>query len=148
MHEFTWKHLATDRDGPASYNCTVIDVDGLSLSQCRGVRFTFMTRCAAIARDHYPERCSRVIVANSPPWMPLVWKVVRPFVDAKTQTKVRIARPGAETLAAFREIADDAQIPAIYGGACARPEDSDLERRLALYLAGLPTRRKEAIKFI
>ena len=64
-----------------------------------------------------------------------VWKLVRPLVDPKTVHKVRITRPGAETLAALREVCDDDVIPAVYGGANADPEASQPERRLRAELA-------------
>ena len=65
-----------------------------------------------------------------------MWRMIRPLVDPNTQKKIRITRPGAETLAALREVADDDVIPARYGGALAKPEDSDLERELVAALGG------------
>ena len=49
--------------------------------------------------------------------------------------QVRIVRPGAETLTALREVMDDAEIPAIYGGKNADPASSEDERRLADVIA-------------
>ncbi|KAH8062239.1 hypothetical protein JL722_3152 [Aureococcus anophagefferens] len=130
LHEFTWSVLAPAPDGPTSYQCVVLDVDGVQLSQCRGIRFDYVRRCAAIAKEHYPERCSRMVIANAPQWFSVVWKMVSPLVDPNTKKKIRITRPGLETLAALREVADDDQIPEIYGGKLRDAHASDLERQL------------------
>ena len=36
LNEWTWRELQPAADGPASYNVTVLDLDGLKLAQCRG----------------------------------------------------------------------------------------------------------------
>ena len=135
VHEFTWAYLAPERDGPRSYQCVLFDVDGLQLAQCRGVRYQFVKACAKIAREHYPERVSRVVICNAPQWFQVVWKVVKPWVDPKTVAKVSITRPGVETLSALREICDDSQIPESFGGSNKDPERSEPERRLAVAMA-------------
>jgi hypothetical protein len=131
VHEFTWAYLAPERDGPRSSQCVVMDVDGIQLAQCRGVRLQFVKACAKIAREHYPQRVSRVIICNAPQWFQIVWNVIKPLVDPKTAKRVSIVRAGAETLAALREVCDDSQIPESYGGANKDPELSEPERRLA-----------------
>jgi len=135
VHEFTWAYLAPERDGPRSYQCVLFDVDGLQLAQCRGVRYQFVKACAKIAREHYPERVSRVVICNAPQWFQVVWKVVKPWVDPKTVAKVSIVRAGVETLSALREICDDSQIPESFGGSNKDPERSEPERRLAAAMA-------------
>jgi hypothetical protein len=91
-----------------------------------------------VAEAHYPERCGRIVVANAPPWFFLVWRVVRPLVSPATREKVAIARPGPETYAAIADFADDAAIPAAYGGALADPCASSLEAELRAYVDAPP----------
>ncbi|KAH8098346.1 hypothetical protein JL720_1288 [Aureococcus anophagefferens] len=86
LHEFTWSVLAPAPDGPTSYQCVVLDVDGVQLSQCRGIRFDYVRRCAAIAKEHYPERCSRMVIANAPQWFSVVWKM-RPRAPAPGEAR-------------------------------------------------------------
>ena len=133
LNEWTWRELQPAADGPASYNVTVLDLDGLKLAQCRGVRFDYVKRCAVLARARYPERCGLMVIANAPSWFALVYRFIRPFVAAGTQRKIRVTRSNAETLEALREVADDASIPACYGGLLVG--DSDAEKALARFVA-------------
>ena len=103
-----------------------------------GAGYDYVAACARIARDHYPERCARVVIANAPPWFWLVWRVVRPLAPDATRAKVAIARPGAETRAAVLAFADPDQVPAAYGGALADPAASALEARLADFVREPP----------
>ncbi|KAH8060010.1 hypothetical protein JL722_4966 [Aureococcus anophagefferens] len=133
LNEWTWRELQPAADGPASYNVTVLDLDGLKLAQCRGVRFDYVKRCAVLARARYPERCGLMVIANAPSWFALVYRFIRPFVAAGTQRKIRVTRSNAATREALREVADDASIPACYGGLLVG--DSDAEKALARFVA-------------
>ncbi|KAJ1445270.1 hypothetical protein M885DRAFT_550484 [Pelagophyceae sp. CCMP2097] len=134
LHEFQWARLCPQRDGPACRQVVVLDVSGLALRDCGGLRFEYVRQCAALAQQHYPERCGKIIIANAPAWFAVAWRMVRPLVDPATQQKIFVPRTGAETLATLRAVADDDAIPVAYGGTNKAPQESPYERQLRAFV--------------
>ena len=83
VHEFTWAYLAPERTVLGVVNASCSMWTGCSWRSVEGVRYQFVKACAKIAREHYPERVSRVVICNAPQWFQVVWKVVRPWVDPR-----------------------------------------------------------------
>lgn len=65
---------------------------------------------------HYPERSAQIFIINAPSLFPAVYRVVRPWLDPVTASKVHIFRHGYE--ATLREFIDPASLPVCYGGEC------------------------------
>lgn len=63
--EFGWQYLETDDMGRS---ITVIDLEGMRMTDFAGEVVDFTRKCSASTGDHYPERAGHVIVVNVPSW--------------------------------------------------------------------------------
>ena len=50
-----------------------------------GAGYDYVAACARIARDHYPERCERVVIVNAPKWFSFLYAIVTPLINQRTQ---------------------------------------------------------------
>ncbi len=51
----------------------------------------FLLRMAAkLASDNYPETLGAYIIMNAPGFFPLLWAVVKGFIDEKTRNKIKV----------------------------------------------------------
>lgn len=50
----------------------------------------YIKAVAQLARLHYVERCHKTFVVNAPAWFGLSFRVVSPFLSARTRQKIRI----------------------------------------------------------
>lgn len=65
---------------------------------------------------YYPERMASAYVVNTPSFFATCWKMVKPLLDPRTAKKIHVLSNPKATLQQLREIMDDADIPAAYGG--------------------------------
>jgi hypothetical protein len=70
----------------------------------------------AATGNHYPEKSACIFVVNVPRWFSMVWKVIKPFLDPVTLSKVQILRGKASIAAALLERIAPEQLPREYGG--------------------------------
>lgn len=50
----------------------------------------YIKAVAQLARLYYVERCHKTFVVNAPAWFGLSFRVVSPFLSARTRQKIRI----------------------------------------------------------
>ncbi|GMH03684.1 hypothetical protein Nepgr_005523 [Nepenthes gracilis] len=69
----------------------------------------------SILQDYYPERLGKLFLIHVPRLFATVWKVVYPFIDKKTRTKIIFVEDKALISTLLRDIDED-QLPEKYGG--------------------------------
>lgn len=90
----------------------VIDAKGVTFSGNNG----YLKECGENDNIAFPERLGRLIVINAPWVFPFFWKIVSPFIDAKTKAKIEIVY-GNPTQDLLKTI-DESVLPKEYGGKC------------------------------
>ena len=111
--EFGWQYLCPDDMGRS---ITVIDLDGIKMTDFVGDVVDFTKKCSAFTGSHYPERAGYVFVINVPYWFNMIWSVVKNFVDSVTLEKISIVRGEKEIMKAMLERIPIENIPPEYGG--------------------------------
>ncbi|GMH03682.1 hypothetical protein Nepgr_005521 [Nepenthes gracilis] len=69
----------------------------------------------SILQDFYPERLGRLFMIHVPRLFATAWKIVYPFIDTKTRTKIIFVESRMLKSTLLEEIDED-QLPEIYGG--------------------------------
>lgn len=129
--EFGWQYLETDDLGRS---ITVIDMEGIRLTDFVGEVVDFTRKCSANTGDHYPERAGYVFVINVPYWFNLIWKVVKGFVNDVTLEKITIIRGAKAIKAALSERIPEENIPPQYGGSSVPLGESPEEQKLRAFM--------------
>jgi hypothetical protein len=111
--EFGWQYLEPDDMGRS---ITVIDLDGIKMTDFVGDVVDFTKKCSAFTGSHYPERAGYVFVINVPYWFNVIWSVVKNFVDSVTLEKISIVRGEKAIMTAMLERIPIENIPPEYGG--------------------------------
>jgi len=66
----------------------VLDMDGVKMDTRK--TNDFLTICSLNDADNYPERLGHMLIINTPWVFSVIWKIVSPFIDAKTKSKIHI----------------------------------------------------------
>lgn len=69
----------------------------------------------SILQDCYPERLGKLFIVHAPRIFTAVWKIVCPFIDNKTKTKIVFVEDKKLKSTLLEDI-DESQLPDIYGG--------------------------------
>jgi hypothetical protein len=93
--EHAWATCSREGPGPDKL-CWFIDFNGFGLRHAMGgsTASTFMTHVST----HLPERLYAAVLINPPAIFDMLLAVLRPFIDARTMSKVHIIRPKAGKL--------------------------------------------------
>eukprot|EP00466_Bigelowiella_natans_P009741 jgi/Bigna1/137800/aug1.41_g12508 len=94
----------------------VIDAKDWRLSLFTNESTKFLYRISKIDSDHFPERLGRLIVVNAPYVLSVAWKVIRGWLDPKTQQKIQIVRGPEEYEPVLKGLIDEAELCEEYGG--------------------------------
>ena len=113
ISEFLWTYLEPSEDGRV---ISVLDVDGMGLSDVGGEVLDFIRGASGMCGRHYPERSLCIFVVNVPRWFNMAWRIVRPFLDPVTLEKVRIVRGASKVRDALLERIAPSELPKEYGG--------------------------------
>ncbi len=111
--EYQWNVLGNGEEQAKSI--AIIDVHNVKIRDLAGDKLSFLQQAIENSNKHYPERCYCVLIVNAPSYFCWIWGIVRPFIDANTQKKVRILS-SKETLQGMQELIDIKHIPVYYGG--------------------------------
>jgi hypothetical protein len=72
----------------------ILDVAGMSIGRHINKDFIWLVKAiAAHDQAHYPERMGVTYIVNAPSVFGLVWRTVRPFIDAATRDNRSSSRP-------------------------------------------------------
>ncbi|KAK6257401.1 hypothetical protein QUC31_000860 [Theobroma cacao] len=92
----------------------LIDFNGFNMSHI-SVKLTRET--AHVLQDHYPERLGVAILYNPPKFFEPFWTVVKPFLEAKTQNKVKFAySDDLNTKKIVEDLFDMEKLESAFGG--------------------------------
>jgi hypothetical protein len=98
--------------------CVVLDFTGLSMHHCSSKMMDHVKMLVNIDNCCYPELLGKMLVINAP-WLAVTtWEIVRRWLDPRTQAKIEILAPGAESTSRLLEFINADQLPASYGGTC------------------------------
>jgi hypothetical protein len=68
--------------------------------------------------NYYPERLGQMFLINPPMMFPVLWNLVKHFIDPVTKTKITVIKKGPETSVTLLQHIDSDQLPTEYGGSC------------------------------
>mmetsp|Transcript_11917 Transcript_11917/g.15588 ORF Transcript_11917/g.15588 Transcript_11917/m.15588 type:complete len:556 (+) Transcript_11917:107-1774(+) len=112
LTEYIWAHLDPREDDGKLF--TVMDLEGITMSDLAGDAITFVRQAASIISEHYPERSYKIVIINSPWWFSTIWQIVKPLISVNTQKKVIVERSNyQETLLKY---VDADSLPVRFGG--------------------------------
>jgi len=126
---------------PLGNGILVQDCDGFGWDQVSFSASVAMGRLVKARNFLMPECLSTILVIRAPTSWNYAWSMFKHTLDAGIRAKVKVARPGAESLALLREYISDDEIPAFLGGK--KHIQGDPQCRQVLSPGGLPP--KEAL---
>ncbi|GAB5353210.1 hypothetical protein AAMO2058_000018200 [Amorphochlora amoebiformis] len=94
----------------------VVDAKDWRLSLFTKEATKFLYRISKVDSDHFPERMGRLIVVNAPYLLSVAWKVIRGWLDPKTQKKVQIVRGPNEYEPILKDWISESSLCDEYGG--------------------------------
>jgi len=100
----------------ADTSTNIVDVKGLSPSMIKPKVYKFINALTNISQDYYPESLGQIFVVRAPTIFAVVWRVIKPWLNERTQTKIDIHRDlGSDSVLAK---VPRANLPAFIGGGC------------------------------
>ena len=100
----------------------VVDAAGWSLNLATHDGYSFIRGMSKIDSDHYPERLGCCLVINAPMMLSIAWRIVEPFLDAVTKSKIQIMSSPSEWQPVLFSIVDRDQVPKNFGGYAPNPD--------------------------
>eukprot|EP00404_Azadinium_spinosum_P000972 CAMPEP_0180425676 /NCGR_PEP_ID=MMETSP1036_2-20121128/5394_1 /TAXON_ID=632150 /ORGANISM="Azadinium spinosum, Strain 3D9" /LENGTH=322 /DNA_ID=CAMNT_0022431189 /DNA_START=30 /DNA_END=995 /DNA_ORIENTATION=- len=98
---------------------TVMDASGASYGRTKSTVEMLIYLTKAIMEDHFPESGYAIVVVNMPWYYNWAWKLISPFLPARTLAKVQIC--GSDFMSTLEEYVDKSEIPAFLGGDSKEP---------------------------
>jgi hypothetical protein len=97
FHVWTWEYLRKHRFPAASIAAgktidsmlTLIDFGGVTMTQFGHVQ-SLMQSISVIDQDNYPEHLGDMFILNAGFAFKAIWACISPFLDARTQSKIRL----------------------------------------------------------
>ncbi|CAF0961639.1 unnamed protein product [Adineta ricciae] len=71
-----------------------------------------------IDNNYYPERLGQMIFINPPTVFPILWNLVKPWLDPVTKSKIVVIKKGPEATNTLLQYIDVEHLPVEYGGNC------------------------------
>ncbi|KAG6874022.1 hypothetical protein C0995_007979 [Termitomyces sp. Mi166 len=100
---------------PVETSCTIMDLHNVSMTSFYRVK-DYVMQASSIGQDRYPERMGKFYIINAPWAFSAVWRVIKPWLDEVTVSKVDILGSNyKETL--LKQIPAE-NLPKIFGGTC------------------------------
>lgn len=81
--------------------------------------YAFVQQLSAVSQSYYPEFLGQLTVINAPTIFKLVWKLIGPWLDERTKSKISINSDAA--LPILSQLVDASLLPKIVGGQCECP---------------------------
>lgn len=109
-------HLKSNGRGDGTM-AIILDVQGMTIGKHINKDFIWLVKAIA-AKDqaHYPERMGVTFIVNAPGVFGLVWRTIRPFLDAATRDKIHIVTARRDWRAEVRLALGDAVVDRVEGG--------------------------------
>ncbi|CAD2214140.1 sec14, cytosolic factor [Angomonas deanei] len=93
--------------------CYVVDL--LNVKALTRPMIGFAQTLASVEQDNYPENLGRVFIVNCPTFFRWAWKLIKIFVDARTNKKIHFMAPGS-AVKGMKEVMPEEEIPNFCGG--------------------------------
>ncbi|KAG5489936.1 hypothetical protein JKF63_00054 [Porcisia hertigi] len=93
--------------------CYIVDL--LKVSAMSRSMIGFAQTLATVEQDNYPENLGRVFIVNCPAFFRFAWKLIKVFVDDRTNKKIILCPPG-KALEAMLPVMRREDIPIFCGG--------------------------------
>ena len=94
----------------------IYDIHGCKLDLRRVIHL--FKQSVYIDDNYYPERLGQMFLVNPPAIFPVLWNLVKHWLDPVTKEKIVVIKKGPETSAVLLEHIDSDQLPHEYGGSC------------------------------
>jgi len=109
---------ACDEKGVEKLEGMVIiqDMGGLGWKHMESRIINFLTQEIPSGEAHYPELLKSLYVVNAPRIFPALYKLLTPFIDEATRSKIHIH--GSDLLEELQKDIPIENIPAFLGGKC------------------------------
>ncbi|CAG9332436.1 unnamed protein product [Blepharisma stoltei] len=101
---------------PVEQSLTILDLGGSSMKLMSKKVYKFVQMASKIGQDYYPEMLGRMFIVNTPTLFSMAWKVIRPWLDERTQQK--ISTEGSKFQKKLLELAPADNVPQFLGGNC------------------------------
>lgn len=101
---------------PVEQSLTILDLGGSSTKLMKKSVYNFVKLASSIAQDYYPEILGKMFIVNSPTLFSIAWKVIKPWIDERTQKKITIE--GSKFQKKLLELVDAQNLPDFLGGTC------------------------------
>jgi len=112
------KQSIVKQNTPLWGNIVVEDLSGLSWKHSYRPAFSLMKRTVEIDEANYPETLKCLYVINAPKIFSVMWKVVKPWFDPQTLSKIKIF--STDYKEALLSDIDVDNLPVQYGGNCTK----------------------------
>lgn len=93
--------------------CYVIDL--LNVKAMTRPMIGFAQTLATVEQDNYPENLGRVLIVNCPTFFRFAWKLVKIFIDDRTNKKIHFLAPG-KAVEVLKTCMPESEIPDFCGG--------------------------------
>lgn len=94
----------------------VIDVQDMRMSQVTGEFLTFMKMIGQIDASQYPEILGRMFIINTPMAFPIVWRLVKVWLDPVVASKIQICGGPNDWKPKLLDFIGEDHLPENYGG--------------------------------
>lgn len=101
---------------PVEQSLTILDLGGSSTKLMKKSVYNFVKLASGIAQDYYPEILGKMFIVNSPTLFSIAWKVIKPWIDERTQKKITIE--GSKYQKKLLELVEPQNLPEFLGGTC------------------------------
>mmetsp|Transcript_5999 Transcript_5999/g.8016 ORF Transcript_5999/g.8016 Transcript_5999/m.8016 type:complete len:434 (-) Transcript_5999:197-1498(-) len=109
----------------------ILDLDGLSTSSITRKVMEIIKCQSRIDNVCYVETLSKMLIINAPVSFSMTWKVIKTFVDARTQNKIEIYSNQKKATARILELCEAKYVPSDYGGTAKNSHDILLDQTCA-----------------
>ncbi|KAL4418792.1 hypothetical protein ABPG77_005506 [Micractinium sp. CCAP 211/92] len=92
----------------------IMDVKGVGLKHLTGDVKSILGRITETDQNNYPETLGKTVIINAPTVFKMIWAVVRPMLDVRTQAKIEVAP--SDYMKLLLKYVDAENIPEYLGG--------------------------------
>ena len=101
---------------PVEQSCTILDANGIGITSLVGPIKGFLKLASDIGQDYYPEMLGQMTIVNTGFFFRAIWNMVKSFIDAKTQSKIKLLNSSYKD--ELLKIVDEDKLPSFFGGKC------------------------------
>ncbi|KAI7842782.1 hypothetical protein COHA_003528 [Chlorella ohadii] len=92
----------------------IMDVKGVGLKHLTGDVKSMLSRITETDQNNYPETLGKTVIINAPTVFKMIWAMVRPMLDVRTQAKIEVAP--SDYMKVLLRYVDAENIPEYLGG--------------------------------